>query len=108
MSQMKKIKVKAVTDWCDIDIQFNEDCTDYTDNEQCVQGIYVDNEFINLDIFARYNTSWTGSAPEAIDEYGNDVSIHGVSTDLSYPYLVEINDSTQQLRLWKETEAWYS
>ena len=105
----RKIKVKLIADWQDISINYDEpECEDLEDSEYYAQGIYIDNEFVNLDIFARYGTMWTGSAPEAEDENGNAVSIHGVSTDLSYPYLIEVNDASQQIRVWKETDAWYS
>lgn len=107
---MKTIKLRLVADWQDIDVVFDNEIpdSDYIENDDCVQGIWVNEDFVPLDIFARYGGAWVGSRPDCVDEEGNDVIVHGVSVDLSYPYLIEINDSTQQIRVWKELGAWYS
>ena len=104
---MTKIKVKLIADWQDIAILVDAPEVDDFENNELPQGIYIDNEFVDLSTFARYGTVWTGQAPDAEDEEGNAVSIHGVSTDLSYPYLIEVDDASQQIRVWKEIGAWY-
>jgi hypothetical protein len=107
---MKSVRVKLIADWQDIDVVFDNEVpdSDYIEDSDCVQGIWYNEEFIPLDIFARYGNAWVGSRPDCVDENGETVIVHGVSVDLSYPYFIEVDDASQQIRLWKEVDAWYS
>ena len=90
------IKLKLVEDWQPISIIPVE--------ETYNQGIYVDNEFVDLDMFMRYGTHWLGEAPECYDEDNNKIEVVGVSNTIWAPYFIEVDDNTQEVRIWMEVD----
>ena len=96
---MKKIKLEMVADWQEIDEVYEND-------GEPVLGVWVgdgdESTFIELEKFIRYGIPWMGDAPECEDINGNEIKVHGIGCDMSVPYFIEINDSTQEIRLWGE------
>jgi len=86
--------VKLASDWQPVDV--------ITKEHKILQGVWVDNEFLDLDNACKYGTMWMGPAPDCKDTEGNVVNLSGVYYDYGRRYLFEVDDREQQIRVWEE------
>ena len=90
---MGNLVLTQIADWQAID--------EIYENNDVIMGVWVDNTFLELDKFVRFGTPWFGEAPKCVNEYGQEIIVHGVSTDIYYPYYIQLNDSCDYARLWR-------